>query len=295
MSTAARDTLNTRPLSPVMGAIVDDIDLSKPLDDASARALRELLAENSLLLFRNQHNLSPAAQVRFSALFGELEEHVLSQFCLPDQPQIFVVSNIVEEGRHIGAHGGSKTYHSDLAYLPEPSLGSVFRCIECPPRGGATAFISMFKVFDALSDERKRWLSERSVIFDYVWSYEGRFAGVRGPLTEAQKRAVPPLAQPCIRQHPQTGRPALYVSPTWVRRFSDLSEAESRPLLDDLMAFACQDRFAYYHQWSIGDVLVWDNRSSMHKVCDYDDQNTRRLMHRTTIKGDRPISWQAPT
>lgn len=292
MVAVAQTALNTRPLSPAMGLIVDDIDLSAPLDAATASAIRTTLADNTLLLFRNQHELSPESHVRFSALFGELEQHVLSQFCLADHPEIFVVSNIIENGRHIGAHGGSKTYHSDLAYLPEPSMGSVFRCLECPQEGGETAFISMFKVFDALSDERKHWLSERSVVFDYVWDYERRFTGLRDPLTEAQKDAVPPLQQPCIRVHPENGRAALYVSPTWVRRFTDMSDAESQPILDELMEFACQDRFAYCHQWSVGDVLVWDNRSSMHKVCDYDATNTRRLMHRTTIKGDRPIRWQ---
>lgn len=287
--------LKTRPLSPVMGAIVDDIDLSEPLDAATASAIRATLADNSLLLFRDQHKLTAESHVRFSALFGELEKHVLSHFCLAGNAEIFVVSNIVENGRHIGAHGGSKTYHSDLAYLPEPSMGSVFRCLECPQEGGETAFISMFKVFDALPDDRKHWLSGRAVVFDYVWDYERRFTGIRDPLTNAQKQAVPPLEQPCVRVHPENGRPALYVSPTWVRRFADLSEQESRPLLDELMTFACQDRFAYYHRWSVGDVLVWDNRSSMHRVCEYDDHNTRRLMHRTTIKGDRPIAWHAPS
>ena len=295
MVSVAQSTLSTRPLSPVMGAIVDDIDLSVPLDGATASAIRSALADNSLLLFRKQDNLTPASHVHFSALFGELEKHVLSQFCLHGHPEIFVVSNIIENGRHIGAHGGSKTFHSDLAYLPEPSMGSVFRCLECPQHGGETAFISMFKVFEALSDERKRWLGERSVVFDYVWDYERRFTGVREPLSDAQKQAVPALEQPCIRVHPENGRPALYVSPTWVRRFADLSDEQSQPILDELMEFACQDRFAYRHQWSVGDVLVWDNRSSMHKVCDYDDSNTRRLMHRTTIKGDRPLRWRAPS
>jgi taurine dioxygenase len=294
MSEVVQAVLNTRELSPVMGLIVDDIDLSVPLDGATMGAIRALLADHSLLLFRDQHKLSPQSHVSFSARFGELEKHVLSQFCLPGHAEIFVVSNIVEQGRHIGAHGGSKTFHSDLAYLPEPSMGSVFRCLECPQEGGETVFINMFAVFDALPEERKRWLSERAVVFDYVWDYEQRFAGVREPLTEAQKSAVPPLQQPCIRVHPENGRPALYVSPTWVRRFSDLSDAESRPILDELMAFATQDCFAYYHQWRVGDVLVWDNRSSMHRVCEYDDVNTRRLMHRTTIKGDSPIGWQAP-
>ena len=291
MAAAIETVLNTRPLSPVMGAIVDDIDLSKPLDPATTRAVRAALADNSLLLFRDQHALTPDSHVDFSRSFGELEKHVLSHFCLDGFPEIFVVSNIVQNGKHVGAHGGSKTYHSDLAYLPEPSMGSVFRCLECPPSGGETAFISMFKVFDALPTERREWLAQRHVVFDYVWDYERRYTGVRAPLSDEQKAAVPPLLQPCIRQHPENGRPALYISPTWVRRFDDMTDAESQPILEELMAFASQDQFAYYHQWQVGDVLIWDNRSSMHRVCEYDDANTRRRMHRTTIKGDKPIAW----
>lgn len=294
MAATLQGPLSTRPLSPIIGVVIDDVDLAGSIDGACLRDIRIALADHSLLLFPGQHNLTPERHIQFSARFGELEKHVLSQFCLPGHPEIFAVSNIVENGRHLGAHGGSKRYHSDLAYLPEPSMGSVFRCLECPEEGGETAFISMFAVFAALSEERQHWLSERTAVFDYAWDYDRRFAGIRAPLTDEQRNAVPPLEQPCVCKHPENGRPALYVSPTWVRRFGDMSEEDSRPILDELMAFACQDRFAYYHKWTQGDVLIWDNRSSMHRVCPYDDQNARRMMHRTTIKGTRPIAWKAP-
>ncbi|MBT6273635.1 MAG: TauD/TfdA family dioxygenase [Chromatiales bacterium] len=283
--------LNTVPLTSFMGARVDDIDLSQPLDDNVMEAIRQALAEHSLLLFPTQTNLTPKRQIEFSRCFGQLEEHVLSNFCLEGHPEIFVVSNIIENGQHIGAFGGSKAYHSDLAYIPEPSLGSVFRCLECPPEGGETAFISMFAVYDALDPGRQAWLRERTAVFDYVWFYE-RHHTDRPALSQAQKDRVPPLEQPCVRMHPVTGRPALYVSPTWVRRFGDMSEADSEPLLEELLAFACDDRFAYYHRWTPGDVLVWDNRSSMHKACPFDEEGSRRLMHRTTVKGDAPIMFR---
>ncbi|MEM7404652.1 MAG: TauD/TfdA family dioxygenase [Pseudomonadota bacterium] len=288
----ASSTIEMTPLADFMGMQIHDVDLGGEVTDTVMDAIKAALAEHTLLLFRNQQSMEPAAHVQFSGRFGALEHHVLQHFCLDGHPEIFVVSNIVENGKHIGAHGGSKQYHSDLAYLPEPSLGSVFRCLECPDEGGETAFVSMFAVFDALSDERKQFLTGRSAIFDYCWDYDRRFTGIRAPLTDAQRAAVPALPQPCVREHPDTGRPALYVSPTWVRRFDDMTEEESRPIIDELMEFACQERFTYRHQWRPGDVLIWDNRSSMHKVCEYDDANTRRLMHRTTIKGDAPIMWR---
>ena len=274
-----------------MGMRISGVELCDDLSDDTIQAIRSALAQHCLLLFPAQHSLDPQSHIAFSRRLGELEKHVLKDFCLPDHPEIFVVSNIVENGRHIGAYRGSRNYHSDLAYLPAPSMGSVFHCLECPEHGAETAFINMYAVFEALEPERKRWLSGRRVVFDYVWDYERRFTGVRPPLSEEQKRRTPPVEQPCVREHPESGRPALFVSPTWVRRFADLSEQSSRPLLDELLAFASSDRFAYYHRWTPGDVLVWDNRCTMHKACPYDEENTRRRMHRTTIKGDRPIPW----
>lgn len=280
------------PLTPFMGQRVDGIDLASQLDQSTVDAIAVSLAEHSVLLFKGQQHLTPQAHVEFSRRLGQLESHVLRHYCLEEFPEVFVVSNIVENGKHIGAFGGSKEYHSDLAYLPEPSMGSVFRCLECPEEGGETAFISMFAAYDALDEDTKNWLKARTTVLDYVWYYERTHLKTgRPPLSEAQKAAVPPIEQPCVRAHPVTGRPALYVSPTWVRRFGDMSEEDSQPHLDKLLAFACDDRFAYYHRWTSGDVLIWDNRSTMHRACPFDETGTRRLMHRTTIKGDRPIAY----
>ena len=285
------ESLNLSPLSPVMGMRVNDLDLADGVDEEQLAGIRAALAEHCLLLFPAQHRLTPTEHIEFSARLGELEDHVLKDFCLPGHPEIFVVSNIIEDGKHIGAYNGSKTYHSDLAYLPEPSMGSVFRCLECPSEGGETAFINMFAAYAALPEARKQWLHGRKVIFDYVWDYDRRHGGIRPPLTEAQKARVPPLEQPCVRRHPESNKPALFVSPTWVRGFAGMSDEESQPVLDELLEFACDDRFAYYHAWTPGDVLIWDNRSTMHRACPYDDEGTRRLMHRTTIKGDAPVAW----
>ena len=160
--------MQIKPLTPFMGVEVQDVQLANATDAETSAALRRLMAEHSLLLFRDQHDLTPSAHVEFSATFGELEEHVLSDFCLDGHPEIFVVSNIVENGKHIGAFGGSKAYHSDLAYMPKPSMGSVFRCLECPEEGGETAFISMFAVYDALPSEKQQWLTGRTAVFDCV-------------------------------------------------------------------------------------------------------------------------------
>lgn len=292
MSTAAAQ-VNTRPdftpLKDTIGARVDGIDLSRPMSAAVFDRIRAAMVEYTLLYLPGQ-NLTPEQHVAFSRRFGELEDHVLSNFCLPGHSEIFVVSNIVQDGRHIGAHGGSKHFHSDLSYMEEPSLGSVFYCLECPDVGGETAFASMFAAYDALPEKRKRWLKGRKVVNDYVWNYERNLQPKRGPLTEAQKAKTPPVVQPAVLRHPENGRPALYISNNVSRRFDGMEEAESREIIEELTAFATQPQFGYTHKWTPGDVLIWDNRSTVHKACPFDEEATRRRMHRTTICGERLVA-----
>ncbi|MCP5152542.1 MAG: TauD/TfdA family dioxygenase [Ectothiorhodospiraceae bacterium] len=280
--------IETSPLTPSIGVEVHGIDLSRPLDDATLAAVRRALADNSILLFREQTDLAPAELVAFSARFGPLEHHVVSDFLLPGHPEIFVVSNIVENGRHIGAYGGAKWWHSDLSYMPEPSLGSVFQCIECPRDGGETEFAGMYAAWEELAPDRQRWLLQRRAIHDYAWHY-ATYLSHRKPLTEEQKARIPPTAHPCVRTHPETGRRALYLSSSLVHRFEGMSFEESRPILDEVNEFATSPRFVYRHRWRPGDVVFWDNRSTIHRACPFDEQGARRRMHRTTIKGDRPF------
>ena len=163
--------LDCSALTPFMGAELHDIDLAEPVDEVQADTLRRALAEHTLLLVRGQNHLTAQQHITFSQTFGALEAHVLKNFCLTGHPEIFVVSNIIENGQHIGAYGGSKVFHSDLMYLAHPSLGSVFRCHECPEEGGETAFASLHAAFDALPAARKEWLAGRRVVYDYVWHY----------------------------------------------------------------------------------------------------------------------------
>lgn len=276
----------TLPLSDCMGVEVVDYDLGRPPSAETMEALNGLLARHSLLLFRGQ-DIDPAGQIEFSRHLGPLESHVLKDFCLPGHPEIFVVSNIIENGRHIGAYGGSKEFHTDLAYMAEPSLGSVFRCLECPAEGGQTEFVSLFEAYDRLPAKDREWAAEQVAVYDYVWDYPRRQSH-RPPLTEAQKRKVPPVRHPCVRTHPVTGRKSLFLTPIWVRQFVGIEEEESQQRLADLMAHATQPAFRYAHDWQPGDVIIWDNRSTLHRQLPFDDVNERRLMHRTTIRGDRP-------
>ena len=283
---ASNEHLKFSDLAPFMGAEVHGLDINQAVSEDTFALLRRKFSERSLLLVRNQ-DLTPTSHIAFSCRFGELEAHVLQDFCLDGHPEIFVVSNIKENGKHIGAYGGSKEYHSDLAYIEQPSLGSVFHCLECTEEGGETAFVSMFEVHDALPEERREWLTRQKAVFDYPWNHVKRNAH-RPPLTEKQIADTPPISHPCVRTHPETGRRAAFFSPIWIRNFEGMSEEESQPILDELCEFATGPAFTYVHSWRPGDVLIWDNRSSMHKAMPFDEVNGRRLMHRTTICGDRP-------
>lgn len=284
-------TFETRPLTEKFGVEATGVDLAVPMTDTTFEALRRAFVDAGVMLIRDQEHLTPADQVRFSKRFGPLENHVLGQFTLPDQPEIFIVSNIIENGRHIGAHGGSKQYHSDLAYLAAPSLGSIFRCLECPAEGGETAFISMAAAYDALPTSMKDRLQNLNAEYDYAWGYDQRHAETRGPLSPEQRAKTPPISHPAVIAHPETGRPALFLSDIWIRRFRGVSEIETETLLDIVMAIAAAPEAEYRHQWRPGDVVLWDNRSTMHKACPFDETNSRRLMHRTTVKGAPPMRF----
>ena len=283
---ASNESLKFSDLAPFMGTEVHGLDINQPLSDEKFATLRRKFAERSILLIRNQ-DLSPVSHITFSQRFGELEAHVLQNFCLDGHPEIFVVSNIKEKGKHIGAYGGSKEYHSDLAYIERPSLGSVFYCLECTQEGGETSFVSMFEVHDALPQDRREWLTRQKAVFDYPWNHKIRTAH-RPPLSAAQIVETPPVSHPCVRSHPETRRRAAFFSPIWIRNFEGMTEEESQPILAELCVFAMQPKFSYIHKWRPGDVLIWDNRSSMHKAMPFDEINGRRRMHRTTICGDRP-------
>lgn len=279
--------LRTSALSESIGCEVHGVDLSQPISDEVLRAIRAHLAAHSIVLFRNQQALTPVAQIEFSRRFGALEHHVVSDFLLPDHPEIFVVSNIIENGRHIGAHGGAKNWHSDLSYMSEPSMGSLFYCLECPSEGGETEFASMYAAWDGLEPERQQWLLQQQVVYDYVWHYEN-WLSHRTPLTEQQKAKIPPVVHPAVRTHPETGRKALYVSHQLVKQFVGMSIEQSQPIIKELVAFATQEPFTYKHRWRPGDAVFWDNRSAMHRACPFNEKGERRLMYRTTVKGDRP-------
>ena len=286
----ATTTVEIRPLRAPLGAEVLGLDLSQPLDaDTFARIHRAHLAHH-VLVFRDQHHLTPAQQVAFSARFGPLQRHVLKQFALAEQPEILVVSNIIENGQPIGLGDAGHFWHSDLSYKDKPSLGSLLLAQELPAEGGDTLFANQHRAWEALPKVMRNRVHSLRAEHWYLARYKELQARSpwRPDLTPAQVAEVPASVHPVVCIHPENGRQALFVSEHFTTRIVGLPEDESRSLLAELFAHSTQPEFVYRHRWQPGDMVFWDNRSVLHLAAGCPDHLRRRL-HRTTIEGDVPV------
>ena len=289
MTASALSTdLVIRPFDAPCGAEVIGLDLSRPLADADFARIHRAHLDHHVLVFRDMA-ITPAQQVEFSRRFGPLQRHVLSNFALAGHPEVLVISNIKEGGKPIGLGDAGAYWHSDLSYMPRPSLGSMLHAQELPAEGGDTLFANQHRAWDALPAAPKTAVDGRRAEHWYLCKYAELQA--RNPwrpdLTPAQIDAVPPVAQPVVRTHPETGRRALFVSEHFTTRVLDVPEDESRALLAELFAHSTRDEFVYRHRWQPGDMVFWDNRSLMHLAGGTPDHLRRRL-NRTTIEGDAP-------
>ena len=278
-----------RPLSRAAGAEVSGIDFSRPLSAEAVESLHRALGENGILLFRDA-NLAPEQHIAFSRQFGALESHVVGEFNLPGHPEIFVVSNVKEEGKLKGAVYAGQYWHSDLSYMTKPSMGSLLLCREMPEIGGDTMWANLYTAYDTLSDPMKGFLGGLRAIHDYSHAYDTYFAHLkeRPPLTPEQRAKTPPVEHPMIRTHPVTKRKALYVNPGFTTGIVGMPRDESQPILEFLFRHSTRAEFIYRHKWRVNDMIFWDNRCTMHyALADY-DFSVRRHMHRTTVAGDAP-------
>ena len=278
-------------LSPVMGAEILDLDLTKVLDAATFEAIHQALLDHLVIVFRNQL-LSAAQHVGFSQRFGELMVHVKAEYLLPNQPEVLVLSNKKHpDGRPMGFEDAGRYWHSDMSYVEEPPLGSLLHAIEIPPEKGDTLYCNMYMAYEALSEATKRRLEGLQASHSYLASFEGKTKSgyARDTLTEEQKAQLREVTHPVVRTHPKTGRKALYVNPGFTVRLEGLPEDEAAELLDKLLNQVSKPEFQFRHVWQPHDLVFWDNRCTMHHATPYDTQFTRH-MHRTTVKGDRPFA-----
>ncbi len=284
--------LSVRKMDAVLGAEIQGVDLSKPVDDATATEIDRLWLEHEVIFFRQQ-NLTPEDHIRVSEQLGPVEVHVRTDCCRPGYPKVFIVSNIVENGKPIGAGDAGTIWHSDGCCYDKPSRGSLLYARQVPVKDGVTLgdtmFSSMTQAYAALPPEMKRRLAGMNALNSYVKGYSRpRKTGPIPALTEAQKSKVPDLEIPVVRKHPFTGKPCLFVNEGYTTRIVGVSDSESRELLDYLFRHVTRPEFIYRHNWREGDLLAWDNCATQHcAIMDY--APLLRRMERTTITGSASI------
>lgn len=276
--------LKLRKLSYALGAEVCDIDVARPMGERQFGEIYKAFLDHGILLFRNQ-DVTREQHIEFSRRFGELDRHdALPRDRHPKYPELLMVTNEPKpDGSPSDTQYTGRQWHSDMSFTTAPSLGSLLKSYAVPEVGGDTLFANMTLAYDALSEGMKKLIGGlHGIHLSGTRKLANDNTGIAR--MEEQKRINPPVAQPVVRVHPETGRKALYIGEK-VKRFEGMTEEESRPLIDFLVRHATRPEFVYRHPWRKNDILAWDNRCVMHQALgDFDDTQLRH-MERTTILG----------
>ena len=273
------------PYSTAIGAEVTGVDLSRALDDSTWTALRDAYLEHLVLFFHDQ-KLTPAQQVEFSRRFGRLEEYPFVHG-IDGYPELIEIVKEPDEVINFG-----HLWHTDMTFREQPPAGAVLYALEVPPVGGDTLFANMYLAWEMLSEGMKAVLRRLRAIHDSgaPQRHTATFKGMKMQHRQGSERQI--TAHPFVRVHPETGRESLLISPSYCHRIEDMTDEESRPLIDFLCEHALRPEFTCRFRWSPRAIAVWDNRVSLHRaVPDFfgEVDKHRRVMHRVTIGGDRPV------
>ncbi len=282
----SQQTISVNRIAGALGAEVGGVDLAQPLFDETVAEIRRALLDHLVIFFHDQH-LTPEQHLAFGRRFAALQVHDFVE-AMPGYPEILEVRKEPEEKRNFG--GG---WHTDVSYLERPSLGSVLYALEVPDYGGDTMFANQYLAYETLSDGMKAMLDGLNAVHSARRPYGRNSARAQeyGPSSmrfNFSEAAEAETLHPVVRTHVETGKKALYVNRNFTIRFQDMTEAESTPLLDFLYDQAARPEFTCRFRWRPGSIAFWDNRVVQHYALnDYHGQ--RRVMHRVTIEGERPV------
>ncbi|MQR01725.1 TauD/TfdA dioxygenase family protein [Glaciimonas soli] len=287
-ATTHSSTLTIRPFDTPLGAEIIGLDLHQAVSDHDIASIRGALLAYGVIVLRDQR-ITPEQQIAFSRRFGPLQEHVLSRFHLAGYPEILVVSNVIENGQPIGLVDAGADWHSDLSYMPKPSLGSLLHSQELPPEQGDTLFANTVNAYETLPLEIKKTLVGKRAVHSYVYRYRRlqKLSPWRADLTQKQIDAVPEVEHPVIRTHPETGRKTLFVNEGFTSHIVGMNKADSDALLQYLHQHTIAAKNIYRHHWQAHDMVFWDNRSTQHFAA-ITPEHLRRTLYRTTVEGDIP-------
>ena len=277
--------LSVSPLTPAVGAEISGVDLAA-LGEAEFAQIERAWHLHSALLFRGQQ-LGDDDVLSFSRRFGELDPPPVNEHgrqSPPGYPDVYVVSNVLDEtGRPIGSLGaGEAVWHTDMSYLEMPPDASMLYALEIPASGGDTWLCGMQAAWETLPQDLKARVEGRRIKHDGTYNSAGYLRQGVQPTDDPHK--APGAWHPAVCRHPATGAPMLYLGRRRNSYVEGLSPAESDALLDALWAHIASPELRYVHKWRVGDLLLWDNRSTMHRRDPF-EATSRRIMHRTQIKG----------
>ena len=281
--------IQVKPSGSALGAEIIGADLTQPPDDATFARIRAAFYQHEVLYFRDQA-LSDEDQIRFSARFGELRKLRLASQPHVDHPEIFVVSNIVKDGKPIGSYDAGTLWHTDGAYLANPHAISALRALEVPAQDGRTLgdtnFASVSAAYDALPQSMKERLEGLQAVQSFVQHLAKTGGGGVKKDIYSTVKADPEATHPLVRVHPVNGRRCLYLTEGYTARIVGLPEDESRDLIAQLAAHCVKPEFTYLHSWRQHDLVMWDDCSTQHKATFDYPASLPRLMHRTTVIGE---------
>ena len=282
--------MKIKKLTPTFAAEIVGAKVAEKMGTAEIRTILKVFLEHQVIVIRDQ-SLTPDEQKSFSRHFGELDFHVSKTNKDKKHPEILILSNKKINGKWVGATNAGDEWHTDTSYAPVPSKCTMLHALEVPEEGGETAFINTYAAYEALPEKTKvRIDSIRGI---NSWN-RLRNPRVKVPKQHGDGKSVydtgqPDVMHPVVRTHPETGRKALYVSPRHTLSVEDLPEDESEDLLMELFAVQQRPEHMYTHKWRLGDILVWDNRCTLHKGMGGIKKPGIRHLHRTLMKGTVPV------
>ena len=283
-------TIRVQQLHPLFVGQVEGVDLRYPVDPATFAEIEAAIDRHAVLVFPGQQ-IDDLQQIAFSGLFGPLEGAAKSilKGSRPrlERSEIADVSNLDEANGILKENDrrrlyslGNRLWHTDASFRRVPARFSLLSARVIPPEGGETEFADLRAAYDALPDTMKARI-EGLVAEHSIWHSRGLAAPLE--IDEEERAALPPVPQVLVRTHPGSKRRTLYLA-AHAFRIRGMSDADGRALLEELTQFATQPRFVYTHRWTVGDLVMWDNRCTMHRGRPYDDARYRRDMHRTTVR-----------
>jgi len=292
-------SIQIRHVDAPLGHHVVNADLNR-LDDATFAEIEDAFNRYGVIVIEGQ-TLSPDKQLAFTRRFGKEVRYPIADFQLPGFPDIFVVSNVIENGKPVGMADAGRLWHTDMMFTEAPPRCSLLYALEVPTRDGAplgdTLFASTAAAYDALPAATRRRIDGLQTINSYRRYAERRHREEAQSKAETTGQAVrdkhqdahPDIVHPLVRTHPITGRRCLYTSDGTTVEIAGWSQAESDALIAELFAHMTRPEFVYRHRWQVGDVVIWDNCSAIHQALGDYELPERRRMHRTTLEGTRPF------